>query len=266
MSESKMTVSNARMEAFIETICHQVLMVLSERSDDILKAWHENIEEAEANEKAFPPLRLAISASVDLEAATIETGLRFTATYQSSLKSQLPDPDQPDLFETTPAEASMAKKLGRAIKMAALPAASGILPTPLREGQDPGDEKPRNPKEEAAYQLGRGEFSKYSDMHEFNPYDEDDEDDLSLHEAYRDGWNDKRMERMHQECVVSILEATKGKIPDVLERIERACVTAEEFIVILVKAHGEEARGKAREWLGLKLSKAISEAKRVISE
>jgi len=97
MSTEKMTVSNDRMDSFIETITEQAREVMRERASDILKAWHENIEEAEANDKGFPPLKLAVGAVVDLEAGTIETTVRFTTTYQSSLKSTLPDPDQPEL-------------------------------------------------------------------------------------------------------------------------------------------------------------------------
>jgi hypothetical protein len=91
------TISNDRMDSFIETIVSQAREAMQERSADILRAWHENIEESNANEKKFPPLKLAISAAVDLEAATIETTVRFSATYQSTITSKLPDPDQPEL-------------------------------------------------------------------------------------------------------------------------------------------------------------------------
>jgi hypothetical protein len=90
------TISNDRMDSFIETIVTQAREAMQERSADILRAWHENIEESNANEKKFPPLKLAISAAVDLEAATIETTVRFSATYQSTITSKLPDPDQPE--------------------------------------------------------------------------------------------------------------------------------------------------------------------------
>jgi hypothetical protein len=63
----------------------------------MLRAWHENIEESQANDKKFPPLNVAIKGGVDLEAATIETTVRFSATYQSTITSKLPDPDQPEL-------------------------------------------------------------------------------------------------------------------------------------------------------------------------
>ena len=97
MPDSKMTISNDRMDSFIRTIAEQAAELMHERSGDILKAWHENIEEANANEKNFPPLKIGIGATVDLEAGTIETAIRFTATYQSTLKASLPDPDQPEL-------------------------------------------------------------------------------------------------------------------------------------------------------------------------
>ncbi len=88
------TISQKRMDAFLDTICNQARELLHERKDDILQAWHENIEEAMSNEKKFPPLRISLSAIVDLENAVIETTSRFSAVYTSSLKAALPDPNQ----------------------------------------------------------------------------------------------------------------------------------------------------------------------------
>lgn len=90
------TISNDRMDSFIETIVSQAREAMQERSADILRAWHENIEESQANDKKFPPLNIAIKGCVDLEAATIETTVRFSATYQSTITSKLPDPAQPE--------------------------------------------------------------------------------------------------------------------------------------------------------------------------
>lgn len=84
------------MDAFIETVVEQARTALLERSQDILEAWHANIEEAEVNKKNFPPLKLSIGATVDLEAAKIETVIKFTTVYQSTLSAPLPDPDQPE--------------------------------------------------------------------------------------------------------------------------------------------------------------------------
>ena len=92
-------INNDRMAAFIATISSQVTTLLNERGDDMLAAWHENMEEAQsADEKApMPPLKLSISATVDLEKNSIETGLAFTVKHQSKLKADLPDPNQPEL-------------------------------------------------------------------------------------------------------------------------------------------------------------------------
>lgn len=51
MSNQLKTISNARMSEFISTIVRQVETCLVERESDILEAWHENIEEANENEK-----------------------------------------------------------------------------------------------------------------------------------------------------------------------------------------------------------------------
>ena len=75
----------------------QAREALYDREDDILKAWHENIEEAQQNDKKFPPLKLGITATVDLEESKIETTLRFTAVYQSRIEAEIADPNQPDL-------------------------------------------------------------------------------------------------------------------------------------------------------------------------
>lgn len=91
------TISNERMSAFLDTIANQAREAMHERANDILNAWHENIEEANNNEKSFPPLKLSIGATVDLEGNKIETVVRFTATYSTSICERLPDPNQPDL-------------------------------------------------------------------------------------------------------------------------------------------------------------------------
>jgi hypothetical protein len=91
------TISEDRMDSFIEIIIYQAREALQQRKSDMLRAWHENIEESQANDKKFPPLNVAIKGGVDLEAATIETTVRFSATYQSTITSKLPDPEQPEL-------------------------------------------------------------------------------------------------------------------------------------------------------------------------
>lgn len=91
-------ISNERMAAFIQTIIRQVETQLHERSDNILGAWQENIEEAHNNEKdALPPLKLSITATVDIEKCSISTQLSFTAKYTSTVSTPLPDPNQPEL-------------------------------------------------------------------------------------------------------------------------------------------------------------------------
>lgn len=91
------TINHSRLKEFCDTILMQAREVLYDREDDILKAWHENIEEAQQSEKKFPPLKLALGATVNLEEGTIETTLRFTAVYQSSISAELPDPNQQEL-------------------------------------------------------------------------------------------------------------------------------------------------------------------------
>lgn len=91
------SISNERMSAFADEITKQVRSLLMERAEDMLRAWHENIEEAQNNEDKFPPLKLTIAASVDLEAAKIETALTFSARYKTTTSSSLPDPNQPEI-------------------------------------------------------------------------------------------------------------------------------------------------------------------------
>ena len=88
------SITNERMDSFLETISNQVRTILAERSEDMLRAWHENIEEATDNDEKFPPLKLSIAASVDLDAAKVETSLTFTTRYKSTLSGALPDPNQ----------------------------------------------------------------------------------------------------------------------------------------------------------------------------
>ena len=89
--------TNDRMQQFTDIVISQARELLEARADDILKAWNENIEEANANEKNFPPLKITIGATVDLEGARIDSTIRFTATYQSTVSTPLPDPNQTEL-------------------------------------------------------------------------------------------------------------------------------------------------------------------------
>ena len=82
------------MAAFIDAITLQAKTVMHEREEDILRAWQENIEEATENEKDFPPLKLGIAATVDIENNAITTELRFTVSYKSKISTELPDPNQ----------------------------------------------------------------------------------------------------------------------------------------------------------------------------
>lgn len=91
------TINNERMAAFIATIIKQTQVILHERADDILKAWHENMEEANANEDKLPPLKLSIGSTVDLESAKIDTAVTFTTRYKTTLSAPLPDPNQMEL-------------------------------------------------------------------------------------------------------------------------------------------------------------------------
>jgi hypothetical protein len=87
-------ISNNRFQTFAESIIEQCRELIFERESDILAAWQENIEEANTNDKPMPPLKLSLAASVDLEKNAISTKLSFTASYQSVLTSQIPDPNQ----------------------------------------------------------------------------------------------------------------------------------------------------------------------------
>lgn len=92
MKES--TTTPDRIDDYFNVILDQLRENMQVRQDDILKAWHENIAQANANEKKFPPLKLSISATVDLEENTIATTLKFSAIYTSTIGGEIPDPDQ----------------------------------------------------------------------------------------------------------------------------------------------------------------------------
>ena len=104
MSQQVTTISSSRMAEFANTIVRQVRESIYERESDILKAWHENISEAMENDDKFPPLKLSIAATVDLEANKIETTVTFTTRYKTTVSETIPDPNQPDLPGTETAE------------------------------------------------------------------------------------------------------------------------------------------------------------------
>lgn len=95
---NQQTQTPERIHDYFSIIIAQLRENMNAREEDILKAWHENIAEAQTNEKKFPPLKLSISATVDLESNKIETSLKFSAVYSSSLSEEIPDPDQMQLI------------------------------------------------------------------------------------------------------------------------------------------------------------------------
>lgn len=116
------------MGAFLDTIAEQVRTILFEREADMLHAWHENIEEATASEEKFPPLKLSIAATVDLEAAKVESSLTFTTRYKSTVSGALPDPNQPPLpgldARAEGKERAMGKNLAKQLTKALKPGES----------------------------------------------------------------------------------------------------------------------------------------------
>jgi len=94
---NKPEVTNARMSQFIVTTVDQVRETLEERSDDILKAWQETVQESVDGGDDFPKLKVAFGTVVDLEANKIETTLRFTCAYKSTISTPIEDPNQTEL-------------------------------------------------------------------------------------------------------------------------------------------------------------------------
>jgi len=85
------------MTAILETVAEQARELLHERAEKMLAAWNENIEEAHENDDDFPPLKLSVAVTVNLEKNNIETALAFTTRYKATTNCSLPDPDHPDL-------------------------------------------------------------------------------------------------------------------------------------------------------------------------
>ena len=106
---SKLDITNDRMAQFVETITGQVRETLCERSDAILKSWHETIEEAVENEGEFPKLKLGFATIVDLEASEIKTALKYSTAYKCEIVTKLPDPNQPELPIETDSKSKKSK-------------------------------------------------------------------------------------------------------------------------------------------------------------
>lgn len=90
-------IKNERLEQFIEVIIEGLRASLFARSEDILKSWNSNMEEACENEAALPPLSLSMSAKVDLEKNNISTKLRFSSTFMEVTFNDIKDPNQSEL-------------------------------------------------------------------------------------------------------------------------------------------------------------------------
>lgn len=90
-------IKNERLEQFIEVIIEGLRASLFARSEDILKSWNSNMEEACENETSLPPLSLSMLAKVDLEKNNISTKLRFSSTFMEVTSNDIKDPNQSEL-------------------------------------------------------------------------------------------------------------------------------------------------------------------------
>ncbi len=97
MSEKITTIQNDRMAQFIAIINRKVSEALENRASDMLESWHANISEANDNETPCPPLKIGITATVDLSKGEIVTQLSFATKHVTKITAKLPDPNQLDL-------------------------------------------------------------------------------------------------------------------------------------------------------------------------
>lgn len=99
------TIPNERMAQFIAVINRHVSSALEGRASDMLESWHQNIGEAMDDDRDCPPLKIGISASVDLAKDEVTTTLSFATKHQTKIAEKLPDPNQLEF----PVEASKKK-------------------------------------------------------------------------------------------------------------------------------------------------------------
>lgn len=86
------------IEEYIEKITSHVRELLHERSEKLLEAWQESINDAldEDPEAKIPQLKIGISAAIDINEhpARVSTQISFAARYVSKMSEQIEDKNQ----------------------------------------------------------------------------------------------------------------------------------------------------------------------------
>lgn len=84
---------NNKLEAISATACLDLAALIAEREKEILEAWSEAEEEAQANETK-PVFRLGFTVALDLDADKMQSTLSFSIRRKATAEHEIPDPSQ----------------------------------------------------------------------------------------------------------------------------------------------------------------------------
>lgn len=88
-----------RVQSIAETSASNLVEAFSEQEEEILRAIHTAAEEAQNDGKEACSITLSHSIKIDLTEGSLTDVLKVTSSTKSTVKSELPDPNQPDLFD-----------------------------------------------------------------------------------------------------------------------------------------------------------------------
>ena len=88
-----------KIEAIAKRSGNNVRTLICEMSDEIAAAIEAAAEQAQQDDKGTFTVTLAHSIKLDMGADTQEDSLAVSVRHKVAIKGDLPDPNQPELFE-----------------------------------------------------------------------------------------------------------------------------------------------------------------------
>ena len=94
MSNHK-TITNDRLQQIAQEAATKLPELIGEREKDILKDYHNAVEDAHNNgDEKIPKLKLGFALDYDLQTGMLDVALKWTVTRKESDSVLLEDPDQ----------------------------------------------------------------------------------------------------------------------------------------------------------------------------
>ncbi len=208
-------------------------------------------------------LEIAFKAKLAQEKDTVEIQFKPIEVYKDSASLGVPPEGQEEFPFVKKGATPMppAPAAGSVVDAEVLPALPAPveplgLPAPLPDDEIPYQEtkapatpvEVRTPEEQKAYDQGYAAFVEDGNCYSANPYDEEDEVGLPLHDEFASGWSARAREVTYGVQAEKLLKATKGSFLTVLAKVSNG-FTAVQLVSIIKRALIAEKDGKNRDWM-----------------